>query len=70
MYGPTTDTNGPDPIAIYREEDLLIPGQWYVMGEYQSDHRKFIGHSLDNEEFDSIKSVFIDHLKLLQSLPE
>ena len=70
MYGPTTGTNGPDPIAIYREEDLLIPGQWYVMGEYQSDHRKFIGHNLDNEEFDSIKSVFIDHLKLLQSLPE
>ena len=26
MYGPTTGTNGPDPITDYRENDLLIPG--------------------------------------------
>ena len=70
MYGPTTGTNGPDPIATYRDGDLLIPGQWYVMGEYQSDHRKFIGHSLSVAEFNSIKTVYIDHLKLLQALPE
>lgn len=69
MFGPTTGINGPDPITNYREEDLLIPGQWYVMGEYQSDHRKFIGHSVNKVMFDSLKTVFIAHSSLLWSLP-
>ena len=29
MYGPTTGTNGPDPIIEFDPEDLLITGQWY-----------------------------------------
>ena len=70
MFGPTTGTNGPDPIAIYREDELLIPGQWYVMGEFQSDHRKFIGHSLKESELDSMKAVFTKHMALLWTLSE
>ena len=68
MYGPTTGLNGPDPIAIYRKNELLIPGQWYVMGEYRFDHRKFAGHSLNNSELESLKIVYSDHMALLWSL--
>ena len=70
MYGPTSGTNGPDPIAMYRENELLIPGQWYVMGEYQSDHRKFVGHSINQSELDSLKIIYSRHMALLWTLPE
>jgi len=70
MYGPTTGTNGPDPIATYHENELLIPGQWYVIGEYRSDHRKFIGHGVTPIEQDSMKKLFTDHMSLLWTLPE
>ncbi len=70
MYGPTTGMNGPDPIATYHENELLIPGQWYVIGEYRSDHRKFIGHGVTPNEQASIKELFSDHMSLLWTLPE
>ena len=70
MYGPTTGTNGADPIATYHENELLIPGQWYVIGEYRFDHRKFIGHGVTLNERDSIKKLFSDHMSLLWTLPE
>ncbi len=70
MYGPTTGLNGPDPIARYRENELLIPGQWYVMGEYQFDHRKFAGHSLNKSELESLKIIYSEHVALLWSLPK
>ena len=70
MYGPTTGTNGPDPIADYRENDLLIPGQWYVMGDYKSDHRKFVGHSINQVKFDSLKTIYSNHFSLLMTLPK
>ncbi len=70
MYGPTSGANGPDPITIYRKDELLIPGQWYVMGEYRSDHRKFVGHSLKQSEMDSLKIIYSDHMALLWTLPE
>ena len=70
MYGPTTGTNGPDPIGNYRKDDFLIPGQWYVMGEYKSDHRKFIGHSLNREEFDKLIEIYAAQLSLIWTLPK
>ena len=70
MYGPTTGTNGPDPITDYRENDLLIPGQWYVMGDYKSDHRKFVGHSINQVKFDSLKTIYSNHFSLLWTLPK
>ena len=68
MYGPTTGLNGADPIGNYRTDELLISGQWYVMGEYQFDHRKFIGHSINKTEFNSLMKVYNQHAKLLWSL--
>ena len=70
MYGPTTGLNGPDPISDYRKGELLISGQWYVMGEFQSDHRKFIGHSINKTEFDTLMRVYNKHADLLWSLPQ
>ena len=69
MYGPTTGSNGQDPIAIYRENELLITGQWYVMGEYQSDHKRFVGHNINQNEFDSLITIYNNHAELLWSLP-
>jgi triacylglycerol lipase len=70
MYGPTTGLNGPDPITTYRKNELLIPGQWYVMGEYRSDHRKFAGHSLNKNELKIFKNIYSNHMELLWSLPK
>ena len=69
MYGPTTGSNGQDPITIYREDELLITGQWYVMGEYQSDHKRFVGHNINQNEFDSLITIYKNHAQLLWSLP-
>ena len=70
MYGPSTGSNGADPIANYRTNELLISGQWYVMGEFQSDHRKFIGHSINKTEFDTLMKVYNKHAELLWNLPK
>ena len=70
MYGPSTGSNGADPIANYRTDELLISGQWYVMGEFQSDHRKFIGHSINKNEFDTLMKIYNRHLELLGNLPK
>ena len=70
MLGPTTGINGPDPIGNYRENDILIPGQWYVMGEYKSDHRKFVGHSISKNEYNELIKTYIRHLSLLWTLPK
>ena len=69
MYGPTTGSNGQDPITIYRKNELLITGQWYVMGEYQSDHKRFVGHNINQNEFDSLITIYKNHAELLWSLP-
>ena len=69
MYGPTTGSNGQDPITIYREDELLITGQWYVMGEYQSDHKRFVGHNINQNEFDSLITIYKNHAELVWSLP-
>jgi len=69
MYGPTTGSNGQDPITIYRKDELLITGQWYVMGEYQSDHKRFVGHNINQNEFDSLITIYKNHAELLWSLP-
>ena len=61
MYGPTTGTNGQDPIAIYRSDELLITGQWYVMGEHQSDHKRFVGHNINQSEFDSLITIYYNY---------
>ena len=68
MSGPTTGLNGPDPVTQYREDELLIPGQWYKMKEFQSDHKRLIGHGASKKEKEALRALFLNHIKLLQSL--
>ena len=68
MFGPTTGSNGPDPITEFRQGDLVIPGQWYVMGNYEFDHSALIGHQMRKDEYSSLKKIYSDQLRLLWSL--
>ena len=69
MLGPTTGSSGPDPITEFRQGDLVIPGQWYVMGNYEFDHSALIGHQMRKDEYFSLKKIYSDQLRLLWSLP-
>lgn len=68
MAGPTTGTNGPDPISTYHEGDLLIPGQWYFLGVFQADHSSFIGHKIDADKKEIMFNRFAVHATRLWSL--
>ena len=69
MYGPTTGSSGPDPVTEFRQGDVVIPGQWYVMGNYEFDHSALIGHQMRKDEYPSLKKIYSDQLKILWSLP-
>ncbi|MFQ6678392.1 MAG: esterase/lipase family protein [Fidelibacterota bacterium] len=68
QYGPTTGLNGPDPIAKYHHEALLIPGQWYRMKTFHMDHKTLMGHGLEEKDLNSILKLLSDHCALLWSL--
>ena len=70
MYGPTSGLNGPDPISKFNENELLIPGQWYVMDEIQMDHKKMIGHGTNKDNYSFLVQTYINHIELLKSLPK
>ena len=70
MIGPTTGLNGPDPITVYQENIIFVPGTWYYMGKLNMDHRTLMGHgkfsiSLRN----SILVLLKEHAEILYSLP-
>ena len=69
MYGPTTGSSGPDPVTEFRQGDVVIPGQWYVMGNYEFDHSALIGHQMRKDEYSSLKKIYLNQLKILWSLP-
>lgn len=69
MAGPTTGVNGADPIVLYEENDLLIPGQWYTMGPIQVDHWNIVGH-MGNDQTDGMaKYILSNQAMRLQALP-
>ncbi|NIA18568.1 MAG: lipase [Simkaniaceae bacterium] len=69
--GPTTGLNGPDPIAEFRPDEPLIPGQWYTIGPLKMDHWSVIGQTvIHKEEKARVRALFIEHAKLLKSLPK
>ena len=70
MYGPTTGINGPDPISYYKENELLIPGQWYVVDDIQMDHKRMVGHGTSKKDFNILMEKYMQHIKLLKSLPK
>ena len=68
MYGPTTGSSGPDPITEFRQGDVVIPGQWYIMGNHEYDHSALIGHQMKKNEYSSLKKIYSDQLRILWSL--
>ena len=70
MYGPTSGLNGPDPITKFNENELLIPGQWYVMDEIQMDHKKMVGHGTNKDNYSFLVQTYINHIELLKSFPK
>ena len=71
MYGPTTGTNGSDPISKYVTSELLIPGQWYTINDtIKMDHRRMIGHGTSKKDYKMIIEMYSQHLDLLKLLPK
>ncbi|MEE8436947.1 MAG: lipase [Candidatus Neomarinimicrobiota bacterium] len=68
MAGPTSGLFGADPIADYRPGELLMPGQWYFMGTTKMDHKRFIGHGLNQQEGEKMLQLFFKHAELLWDL--
>ena len=68
--GPTTGLNGADPIAEYRSDELLIPGQWYHIKTINMDHKVPLGHGLNDElAIQEMLKLLEDHCNVLWSLP-
>jgi len=69
MAGPTTGTNGADPIVIYDESEFLISGQWYAIGPIQIDHWNVVGHLGDDITRNIAKNILTNHAIRLKELP-
>ncbi len=70
MKGPTSGQNGPDPIVHFVKSDPLIQGQWYTFDKINLDHYQSVGHMLPKEKRKMLDSLYINHAKLLLSLPK
>ena len=69
MAGPTTGSNGPDPITPYVKGDPLIQGQWYMFDPIKMDHYQSVGHMVYGEQRVKIDSLYLNHAELLYTLP-
>jgi len=70
MKGPTSGQNGPDPIVPFVKSDPLIQGQWYTFDTINLDHYQSVGHMLSKEKRKMLDLIYINHAKLLLSLPK
>ena len=70
MKGPTSGENGPDPIVPFVKSDPLMQGQWYTFDKINLDHYQSVGHMLPKGKRKIIDSLYINHAKLLISLPK
>jgi len=69
MMGPTTGKNGPDLITPYIENKPLIRGQWYTFEPIKLDHYQSVGHMISKDKRQVLDSIYINHARLLWSLP-
>ena len=70
MMGPTTGQNGPDPIVPYLSTNPLMQGQWYTFNTIKLDHYQSVGHMISKEKREILDSIYINHARLLLSLPK
>ena len=70
MVRPFTGDNGPEPMKKIEKGEKPEPGVWNFMGEYNLDHKNFIGFFIDGKEMiDDMMTRFENHAALLYSLP-
>ena len=69
MKGPTTGQNGPDPIVPYVKDEPLMQGQWYTFEPIKLDHYQSVGHMISKDKRETLDSIYINHARLLLSLP-
>ncbi len=71
MIAPGSGLNGPDPVAEYHENELLLPGQWYFMGKYNFDHKQGVGHSLNKKRtWETVREIYRKQCEILYKLPQ
>ncbi len=70
MKGPTSGKNGPDTIVPFTKSDPLMQGQWYTFDTINLDHYQSVGHMLPKEKRGILDSIYINHARLLLSLPK
>ena len=70
MNGPKSGQNGPDPIVPFVKSDPLMQGQWYTFDKINLDHYQSVGHMLPKEKRKMLDSIYINHARLLLSLPK
>jgi len=70
MVRPFTGKNGPEPLVKYARGKRLKPGVWNYMGNYNLDHKNFIGFFLKSDDMISdLYNRFERHARILYSLP-
>ena len=70
MKRPFTGKNGPEPVIELSKHGFIKPGIWNFIGEFEYDHKTFIGHFLSDEnKIKEIMKIFEDHARLLYKLP-
>ena len=70
MHRPFTGKNGPEPFTTLLSHDEIRPGIWNHIGEYEFDHKAFVGHFLnDSTKINEIMDIFENHARLLYTLP-
>ena len=70
MVRPFTGDNGPEPMKRIEKGEKPEQGVWNFMGEYNLDHKNFIGFFIDDKEMiDDMMTRFENHAALLYSLP-
>ena len=70
MRGPTTGQNGSDSIVEYQPTEPLVQGQWYTFEPIKLDHYQSVGHMIPREKRSLLDSIYLNHAKLLWSLPK
>ena len=70
MRGPTTGQNGSDSIVEYQPTEPLVQGQWYTFEPIKLDHYQSVGHMIPTEKRNLLDSMYVNHAKLLWSLPK
>ena len=70
MRGPTTGQNGADFIVEYKPSEPLKKGRWHAFEPIKLDHYQSVGHMISKEKRGLLDSIYLNHAKLLWSLPK